>query len=149
MQFDLLLQGVLLHIALADGHFDLYEQQFIDKITDHGDLMKFIESKTNGELDFQWADVNQLSRQEQLGFLNMVDTWLQSDLCDDFIRPLATLDAATDDNKMDKLIRQMSTIAEGMGRIDGQLVQADIEAYAKKVSDLLGDRWQYRKTHVE
>ena len=50
-QFDMILQAVLLNMAVSDGEFDRLEQQFVDKITDYGDLLTYIKQDSKGQLD--------------------------------------------------------------------------------------------------
>ena len=65
-QFDMILQATLLSMALSDGNFDRLEQQFVDKITDYGDLLTYIKQDSQGRLDLTWSQVASL-REETPG----------------------------------------------------------------------------------
>ena len=56
-QFDIILQGVLLSVACADGSFDPVEQDFIRMFAMHGDLLEYIRNDSNGEVDLVWEDI--------------------------------------------------------------------------------------------
>ena len=53
-QFDMILQGVLLSVAMADGVFEDVEQDFIRQFAMHGDLLEYIRNDSNGEVDLTW-----------------------------------------------------------------------------------------------
>ena len=53
-QFDMILQGVLLSVAMADGVFEPVEQDFIRQFAMHGDLLEYIRNDSNGEVDLTW-----------------------------------------------------------------------------------------------
>ena len=53
-QFDMILQGVLLSVACADGTFDPVEQDFIKQFAMHGDLLEYIKQNSEISVDLTW-----------------------------------------------------------------------------------------------
>lgn len=90
-QFDMILQGVLLSVACADGVFDPLEQDFIRQFAMHGDLLEYIRSDTNGEVDLSWDIIAGLPKDLTSDLLRVLPSVLD-DQCESFIYPLAAVD---------------------------------------------------------
>ena len=90
-QFDMILQGVLLSVACADGNFDVLEQDFIKQFAMHGDLLEYLRSDSNGEVDLTWDIMAKLPT-EVINTLLKVLPQVLDDQCESFILPLAAVD---------------------------------------------------------
>ena len=77
-QFDMILQATLLSMALSDGNFDRLEQQFVDKITDYGDLLTYIKQDSQGRLDLTWSQVASLREETQASLVQALPAILET-----------------------------------------------------------------------
>lgn len=140
-QFDIILQAILLQQAIADGNFDRLEQQFIEKITDYGDLLTYVKRDSNGQLDLTWSQLGALKPQTVRQLADIMPNVLGK-VCDEFVTPLAIVDKAiTDVDFFDKLTDHIATICAMLGIVDGDDDRREGEAAAAAVVKLLYDRW--------
>lgn len=141
-QFDRILQAVLLSQALGDGNFDRLERQFVDKITDYGDLLIYIKKKTNGDLDLSWDTIANLSASTQQKLVKILPSLLD-DCCDSFVKPLALLDkASTEVDELNALVENIGKIGACLAQVDGNVSDEEAEAAADMVVSLLVARWK-------
>ncbi len=141
-QFDWILQAVLLSQALSDGNFDRLERQFVDKITDHGDLLGYIKNKTNGELVLTWDNIASLDTSTQQKLVKILPSLLD-ETCDSFVKPLALLDKASKDvDELNALVENIGKIGAYLAQVDGNVSDQEAEAAANMVVSLLVARWQ-------
>ena len=141
-QFDMILQATLLSLALSDGKFDRLEQQFVDKITDYGDLLTYIKQDSKGQLDLTWSQVACLSPDLQKKLVEALPTILDR-LCENFVKPLAIVDKAIDQiDFLDKLETEMATICVCLSYVDGESDQNEANACADMVARLIATRWR-------
>ncbi|MCC8357601.1 MAG: hypothetical protein LJU34_07155 [Oscillospiraceae bacterium] len=140
-QFDWILQAVLLNQALSDGNFDRLERQFVDKITDYGDLLLYIKNKTNGELELSWDDIANLNTSTQQKLMEIIPPLLDES-CDSFVKPLALVDKATDTfDELEHLTDNIAQICVCLAQVDGKMEEREAEAAGEMVSSLLHARW--------
>lgn len=141
-QFDMILQAVLLSMALSDGNFDRMEQQFVDKITDYGDLLTFIKQDSKGQLDLTWSQVASLSPSTQQKLVDALPAILNK-LCESFVKPLAIVDKAIDQiDFLDKIETEIATICVCLSYVDGNSDKNEANACASMVAQLLSTRWR-------
>ncbi|MCD8088655.1 MAG: hypothetical protein LUE22_08790 [Oscillospiraceae bacterium] len=141
-QFDWILQAVLLSQALSDGNFDRLERQFVDKITDHGDLLGYIKNKTNGELVLTWDNIASLDTSTQQKLVKILPSLLD-ETCDSFVKPLALLDKASKEvDELNALVENIGKIGAYLAQVDGNVSDQEAEAAANMVVSLLVARWQ-------
>lgn len=140
-QFDWILQGILLSGALADGNFDRLERQFVDKITDYGDLMAYIKKQTNGELELTWDNVAGLSADVQQKLLAILPGLMEK-TCDSFVQPLAIVDNAIESrNFLDEIVKCIGEIGAYLSNVDGKSETREAEACGQMAVELLVERW--------
>ena len=141
-QFDMILQAVLLNMAVSDGEFDRLEQQFVEKITDYGDLLTYIKQDSKGQLDLTWAQVANLSPSTQQKLVQMLPAILDN-LCDSFVKPLALVDKAIDTvDFMRKLEGYIAEISVFLSYVDGNSDEGEENASCEMVVRLLEKRWK-------
>lgn len=141
-QFDMILQAVLLTMAMSDGNFDRLEQQFVEKITDYGDLLTFIRKDSNGQIDLTWSQVAALSPNTQRKLVDALPAILNK-LCDSFVKPLAIVDSAINQvDFLDKLETEIAAICVCLSFVDGDSDQGEANACAQMVAKLLSSRWR-------
>lgn len=141
-QFDMILQAVLLNMAVSDGEFDRLEQQFVDKITDYGDLLTYIKQDSKGQLDLTWSQVASLSPATQHQLVDALPAILDN-LCDSFVKPLAMVDQAVDSmDFLRKLEGCIANISVCLSFVDGDSDKGEANASCQMVERLLEKRWQ-------
>ena len=144
-QFDWILQAILLNAALSDGNFDRLEQQFVDKITDYGDLMAYIRKKTNGQLDLSWAAIAGVDRGTQQKLMDLLPD-IMNETCDSFVGPLAAVDNAVDSvDFLDRLTRLIGEIAYYLSAVDGTVETLEANACGDMAHTLFMARWNRLK----
>ena len=141
-QFDMILQAVLLNMAVSDGEFDRLEQQFVDKITDYGDLLNYIKQDSKGQLDLTWSQVGNLSAATQHKLVDALPAILDN-LCDSFVKPLAMVDKAVDSmDFLRKLEGCIANISVCLSFVDGSSDKSEANANCEMVTQLLEKRWR-------
>lgn len=141
-QFDMILQAVLLNMAVSDGEFDRLEQQFVDKITDYGDLLNYIKQDSKGQLDLTWSQVGNLSAATQHKLVDALPAILDN-LCDSFVKPLAMVDKAVDSmDFLRKLEGCIANISVCLSFVDGSSDKSEANASCEMVTQLLEKRWR-------
>ncbi len=91
VEFDLILQGILLSVACADGVFDETERTFIENITVHGDLLEFLCEDLPEDASITWDNLVSLP-QEMTDELVAILPHAMEEMCEDFVSPLAAVD---------------------------------------------------------
>lgn len=141
-QFDMILQAVLVSMALSDGNFDRLEQQFVEKITDYGDLLTYIKKDSQGRVDLTWSQLASISPSAQKTLVDGLPTILDR-LCDSFVKPLAIVDKAIDQvDFLDQLETEIATICVCLSYVDGDSDRNEANACAQMVAQLLSTRWR-------
>ncbi len=115
-QMDYALQYLLLSQAVSDGEVDHFEQQFIDMITEHGDLLSIINDRYNVKLSWETLELfNNKSICTML--IGIIEDMAK--LIADFITEIATVDAVIKDHDYYADIRcAILNIAECLACID-------------------------------
>lgn len=60
--FDIVLQGMMLKVAIADNNATLSEIDYIKSIVDTGDVLQFLKEGTQGKVDVSWNLLKLLDR---------------------------------------------------------------------------------------
>lgn len=140
-EFDQILQGVLLTQALADNNFDRLERQFIEKITDHGDLLNFIKHETKGQLALTWDEIAWMDSETQGKLLEVLPQILEG-RCQDFLLPFVIIEKIVDEvDFMDTLVTYMAKIGACLACVDGQMDDIEPEGMMAMLQTLLLDPW--------
>lgn len=141
-QFDMILQATLLSMALSDGNFDRLEQQFVDKITDYGDLLNYIRQDSKGQLDLTWSQVASLRPDTQAALVKALPAILDK-LCDSFVKPLALVDKVVDQvDFLNQLEHNVAEICVCLSFVDGDSDNDEKNASVLMVTNLLSERWR-------
>ena len=149
-QFDIILQGVLVSVACSDMIFDEIEQQFIQSICVHGDLLDYIRMDSNGDLDMSWDDFAEAETKGQLALVSVLPQVL-ADQCDSFIYPLAAVDFSysqygnlpTDPGDFLRSIENdMITIATLLAFVDEEGEPVEVNAAAEMIYALVEKHWK-------
>lgn len=118
-QFDWLLQGILLRAAAEDGQFSEEEKLLIKKITDYGDVMKYLESKG---IDLTWERFFEMSNNKQKEISKQIILKVMDVISKRFIPPFALVDKALPKDYCKELTQQISAICIMLAQCDGDIV---------------------------
>ena len=149
-QFDMILQGVMLSVACADGNFDILEQDFIRQFAVHGDLLQYIRSDSNGEIDLTWDIIAQLPEQVTATLLQVLPQVLY-DQCESFVYPLAAVDftyskyggvITTPGDFLKSIEADMIKIAGLLAFVDSEGTDEEINAAVAMIYELEGKHWR-------
>ena len=117
IQFDCILQYMLLHEAIADGKISHVEQQFINFITDRGDILKVVKAKTDVEIT--WDELESISGETGVELLKAL-TPVYGELLNDFVGSVAKVDGYIKEVDLLKLINDnIIAIFAAFARVDG------------------------------
>lgn len=149
-QFDMILQGVLLSVACADGTFDVLEQDFIRQFAMHGDLLEYIRSDSNGEVDLTWDAIADLP-DELVSTILQVLPHVLDDQCESFVYPLAAVDFSysqygrvitTPGDFLKSIESDMIQIAGLLAFVDSEGTDEEINAAVQMIYELEGKHWR-------
>lgn len=150
VQFDMILQGVLISVACADGDFDPVELDFIRQFAMHGDLLEYIRSDSNGEVDINWDIIANLP-EDAHSILVRVLPQVLDDQCESFIYPLAAVDFSysqfggvmtTPGDFLKSIEADMIKIAGLLAFVDSDGTDTEINAAVSMIYELEGKHWR-------
>ena len=149
-QFDIILQGVLLSVACADGSFDPVEQDFIRMFAMHGDLLEYIRNDSNGEVDLVWEDISGLPGDVSAQLIEVLPSILDEQ-CESFVLPLASVDFSysqvgnietTPGDFLKSIEGDMIKIAGMLALVDSEGTEEEVNAAVLMIYELEGKHWR-------
>lgn len=149
-QFDMILQGVLLSVACADGVFDPIEQDFVRQFATHGDLLEYIRSDSEGDIDLTWDLIASLP-EDLIATLLKVLPQVLDDQCESFVYPLAAVDfsysqyggvVTTPGDFLKSIETDMIKIAGLLAFVDSEGTDNEINAAVSMIYELEGKHWR-------
>ena len=140
VQFDCILQYMLLHEAIADGKISHVEQQFINFITDRGDILKVVKAKTGVELT--WDELENISGETGTELLKAL-TPVYGELLTDFVGSVAKVDGYVKEIDLLKLINDnIIAIFAAFANVDGDATDAERDSVINAYVDLFVSYYQ-------
>lgn len=134
VQFDCILQYMLLHEAVADGKISHVEQQFINFITDKGDILIAVKAKTGVELT--WDSLESITGETGQELLKAL-TPIYGELLADFVGSVAKVDGYVKDVDLLKLINDnIIAIFALFAQVDGEADDAERDSVVNAYVDL-------------
>ena len=149
-QFDMILQGVLLSVACADGVFDPIEQDFVRQFAMHGDLLEYIRSDSNGEIELTWDVIANLPEEVSSTLIQVLPQVLD-DQCESFVYPLAAVDFSysqfggietTPGTFLKSIEIDMIKIAGLLAMVDSDDTEEELCAAVSMIYELEGKHWR-------
>ena len=127
-EYDYLLQGILLNVAMADGYFVENEKIFIRDIAGHGDIL----GKLNNEMrkhepkwiNLSWDDLTVVSDKTRK-LISAGALLILNEAVDDFIEPFAIIDAVTATNYYQEFKEIFTKIILCLSAVDGDDAGSD------------------------
>ena len=120
-QYDLILQAILLRTAMEDGYFLEEELQFVQKITEYGDIMAYFKKKG---VNVSW-DIFNGGTDESRKELSLTMLVALKEIADDFVTPFAIIDAALPKDYCEEITKQIGTICLSLACCDGDTTNSD------------------------
>ena len=140
VQFDCILQYMLLHEAIADGKISHVEQQFINYITDRGDILKVVKAKTDVELT--WDELESISGETGSELLKAL-TPVYGELLADFVGSVAKVDGYIKEIDLLKLINDnIIGIFAAFASVDGDATDSERDSVINAYVDLFLNYYQ-------
>ena len=134
VQFDCILQYILLHEAIADGKISHVEQQFINYITDRGDILKVVEAKTG--IALTWDGLENISADTGNELLKAL-TPIYAELLQDFVSSVAKVDGYLKDIDLLAMINDnLIAIFALFAQVDGDAEDTERDAVINAYVDL-------------
>ncbi len=149
-QFDMILQGVLLSVACADGFFDPVEQDFVRQFAMHGDLLEYIRRDSDGTIDLSWDIIASLPEDVSSSLIGVLPQILD-DQCESFVYPLAAVDFSysqfggimtTPGDFLKSIETDMITIAGLLSIVDSNGTEDELSAAVSMIYELEGKHWR-------
>ena len=149
-QFDMILQGVLLSVACADGVFDPVEQDFVRLFAMHGDLLEYIRSDSGGKIDLTWDIIANLPEEISSNLIRVLPQVLD-DQCESFVLPLAAVDFSysqfggvltTPGDFLKSIETDMIRIAGLLAFLDSDGTDDELNAAVSMIYELEGKHWR-------
>ncbi|MBO4637515.1 MAG: hypothetical protein J5685_10260 [Clostridiales bacterium] len=149
-QFDMILQGVLLSVACADGTFDPVEQDFIKQFAMHGDLLEYIKQNSEISVDLTWDIIASLP-EDLCSTLVEILPQVLDEQCSSFVYPLAAVDFSysqyggvetTPGDFLRSIESDMIKIAGLLAFVDEEGTEDEICAAVAMIYELEGKHWR-------
>ncbi len=151
-QFDMILQGVLLSVACADGVFEPIEQDFIQQFAMHGDLLEFINNEFKDDLavELTWELIAELPEEVAASLLNVLPQVLDEQ-CEELVIPLAAIDfsysrygdvCTTPGDFLKSIETDMISIACLLAVVDSEGTDDELNAAVTMIYELEGKHWR-------
>ena len=149
-QFDMILQGVLLSVACADGVFDPVEQDFIRQFAMHGDLLEYIRSDSDGMIGLTWDNIADLPEEVSSALIGVLPQVLDNQ-CESFVIPLAAVDFSysqfggvmtTPGDFLKSIETDMIKIAGLLALVDSDGTEDELGAAVSMIYELEGKHWR-------
>lgn len=149
-QFDMILQGVLLSVACADGVFDPVEQDFVRQFAMHGDLLEFINSELDGEIELTWDLIAELPEEAISTLIGVLPRVLDNQ-CEEFVIPLAAIDFSysqygdvytTPGDFLKSIETDMIEISCLLAVMDSEGTPDELNAAVSMIYELEGKHWR-------
>lgn len=149
-QFDMILQGVLLSVACADGVFDPVEQDFIRLFAMHGDLLDYIKRNSDIRADLTWDIIAALPEDIAAALIEVLPQVLDEQ-CSSFIYPLAAVDFSysryggvitSPGDFLRSIESDMIKIAGLLALVDSEGTEDEMCAAVSMIYELEGKHWR-------
>lgn len=146
VQFELMVQSLLFSQALADGVFSEEEKEFIKKLSKDNNLFDYIIPEEGKSMTMDEAFALDIEKQKEIA--EAINAALNN-FADDFIMPLAMLDAAVATNVLFDLSTDLSNLSVLLGAIDGEITEDELEAFTNYCDELIIGKWKDIKNIAE
>ena len=116
--FDIIIQGLMLKVAIADGDATREEIDYIKSIVDSGDILRFMRDGTNGKLDISWHNLIRLDESTFKKLLDVIDEPLKA-LIKKFSLPYVVLEVVLGKDYFDTFKDALLGVLAPLCMVDG------------------------------
>ena len=116
--FDLVMQGFMLKIAIADGDFAKEEIAYIQAICDKADILERLNKASKGTLDVSWIGLKFMNAEHREKIVSILER-IVTELTEKFFVPYAAVDTVLDKNIYEDIKESILTILAAFAMIDG------------------------------
>lgn len=146
--YDYILQGILLHVALSDGYFFECEKLFIRHITDYGDVIKeYNLLRGAAETPISWDKIGDLPDETKAMLASEIMLTVSKRI-DEFIRLFASINRTAHNRGFLQEIKDcIFPIVLDLAMVDGDdgessAVKNEFAAGCRIFADLIENRWR-------
>lgn len=144
-EFDCILQYILLYEAIADNKVSRLERQFIEKITDRGDILVGVSKRVGREIT--WASLEGMDSDEGMKVISEM-TPSYAEILHDFCGSVAKADGIIKDIDLFEMINEsIVAIFASLAAIDGDVSDDEGAVVCNAYMDLFVE--YYKKAVAE
>ena len=137
-QFDIIIQALLFSQALADRDFCKEEKELIVLLAGNNDLFECTDHEALNGLS--WDKVYDMPLDEQVKLSSAINEILDS-AAEEFVLPLALLDAATTQNSLKDLSSLLTSLSILLAAVDGTVEDVELITFQSQAEKLLLGKW--------
>jgi hypothetical protein len=116
--FDIVIQGMMLKVAIADNNASDVEIDYIKSIVDTGDILRFVKEGTHGKLDVSWRMLTLLDKETYNKLLGVLEDPLKG-VMKKFALPYALMEVILKKNLFDTFKEAIFGIMAPLCMVDG------------------------------
>lgn len=146
-QFDVILQLSLLNVAISDDDFSDIERQFIEKITQYGDLVDWINQNFD-KFEVSWDHIYSMS-ESVLGELIEAIHEGAHDVFVQFFSMVVLLDELSDNNYLNEITHKVAKICGALVVIDGDIDENEKPAIIESIDSFFLEPIQTAKSSLK
>lgn len=129
--FDIMLQGMMLKVAISDNNASDVEIDYIKSIVDTGDILQFLRDGTHGKVDISWGLLTLLDKGTFNKLLDVLEEPLKG-VMKKFALPYALMEVIINKNLFDTFKEAIFGVMAPLCMVDG-----DSEGMNEKLSVVL------------
>ena len=139
--FDIVIQGMMLRVAIADNNASDVEIDYIKSIVDTGDILRFVREGTNGKLDIPWNMLTLLGKETYNKLLAALEDPLVG-VMKRFVLPYALMEIILKQNIFDKFKEAILGIITPLCMVDGDFKGMDEKLSAVQTIKMFENCWE-------
>lgn len=146
IDFDTILQSLLLDIGISDGEFHTLERQFVENIVEHGDVLTYLKNEKDINLEWEALEVIDIETCEKLTILlhELIEETVY-----DFISKLVVSDLLNHNNDIyDNLENTLKTIVSCFVSIDGKIEDEENDTAIAALDNMIFSQWETFKNKI-
>ena len=116
--FDIILQGLMLKVAISDKNASSVEIDYIKSVVDTGDILQFLRDGTHGKVDISWGLLSLLDNDTFDKLINALDEPLKG-LMKKFALPYALMEVVVGKDLFDTFKDAILGVMAPLCMIDG------------------------------
>lgn len=138
--FDCLMQGYMLKIAIADGDISAEEISYIRNVCDKADVLDAVRVATKGRQDISWENLCYFPSFLLSGLVELIEK-VCSSYCKKFLVPFIRVNEIVEQDILSMFTFSISLFFQGLAAIDGESENAGEELAVSSVIKTFENIW--------